>query len=80
MTPSLDWMHDARCKEIGGEPFFPEPGGDSEPAKRICRQCPVQTECLSHALTIEESGVWSVMGVWGGTTHKERLRLARRAA
>jgi WhiB family redox-sensing transcriptional regulator len=38
-----------------------------EEAKRICRGCPVQIQCLAWALA---SGVTD--GVWGGTTPDER--------
>jgi len=73
----LDWMNDARCTEIGGEPFFPEYGEKTEEAKNVCSRCPVQTECLTYALTIENTGVWSVIGIWGGTTPEERRQIKR---
>ena len=38
-------------------------------AKRVCRICPVQAECLAHAIENEEEGVW------GGTTAQERKEM-----
>lgn len=47
-------------------------------AKRLCRGCDVQQECLDDALEREEE-----FGVWGGHDTRERrtiLRLRRKAA
>jgi WhiB family redox-sensing transcriptional regulator len=71
-------MDDAVCREVGGEMFFPENGEDSHQARAVCRACPVQSECLNYALTLEDSGVWFVTGIWGGTGQKDRMRLRRR--
>ena len=40
--------------------------------ERVCRRCPVRTECRSYALSTP------VYGVWGGVWHDGRL--VRRAA
>jgi len=69
--PAGRWVLDAVCTQTDPEIFFPDKGGNPDPAKQICRTCPVRTQCLEHALT---SGV---SGVWGGTTYNERLRLKR---
>ena len=39
-------------------------------AKAICRECPVQPECLDYALGIREPH-----GIWGGLTEAERRLL-----
>ena len=70
---NLDWMDDALCREIDAELFFPEYTTPTE-AKKACALCRVQTECLTYALERP------VMGVWGGTTERERQRMRRRAA
>jgi WhiB family redox-sensing transcriptional regulator len=36
-------------------------------AKAICAGCPVQPQCLDHALAIQEPH-----GIWGGLTENER--------
>lgn len=77
MTRSLDWMDDAVCREIGTEIFFPNTGENPQEARAVCRDCPVRVECLNHALNLEDSGVWNVIGIWGGTSVKERARLRR---
>jgi WhiB family redox-sensing transcriptional regulator len=69
----LGWMSDALCAEVGGDQWFPEAGEPTEPAKRVCRQCPVKAECLDYAV---ENKIR--FGVWGGTSERERQGLRRR--
>lgn len=49
------WWHRAACKGEPLETFFPGKGQSSAPAKKICKQCPVATECLEDALLSEPS-------------------------
>lgn len=42
-----------------------------EEARSVCRSCPVQVDCLEHALAT------AAQGVWGGTTGKEREGIVR---
>lgn len=70
-----DWRADALCAQIGTEMFFPEKNQSAEPARRICRMCPVRTECLRYALENRERE-----GVWGGLSANERNQLLRRTA
>lgn len=62
-----DWLKKALCAEIDPELFFPEVGGNSRNARRMCSRCEVKTECLNEAL--KDS---TLMGIWGGTNQKER--------
>lgn len=57
------------------DPFFPNYGENTNKAKAICDTCPVQPECLHHALTQPEKH-----GIWGGTTPRQRqqIRMAKR--
>jgi WhiB family redox-sensing transcriptional regulator len=48
---------------------FPE---QTDRAVAVCRACPVRQPCLSHALDNEE-----MLGIWGGTTPRERRRMIR---
>lgn len=65
-----EWMGHALCREVDTDLFFPEHGGNPRQAVRVCRECPVQEDCLSYALSIGP-----VHGVWGGTTETERRRM-----
>lgn len=71
----LTWRDDALCAETDPESFFPEKGGSTREAKRICGSCPVRAECLEYALTHGER-----FGIWGGLSERERRRLDRNAA
>lgn len=72
---ALTWMMDARCLDADPEAFFPEKGGSTREAKRICAICPVVQDCLSHALANDER-----FGIWGGRSERERRRLRRLAS
>jgi WhiB family transcriptional regulator, redox-sensing transcriptional regulator len=69
------WRLDALCAETDPEAFFPEKGGSTREAKRVCSGCAVRAECLEAALTNDER-----FGIWGGLSERERrrLRLQRR--
>lgn len=70
----LAWQEDALCAQTDPEAFFPEKGGSTRDAKRICGQCTVRAECLEYALKNDER-----FGIWGGLSERERRRLRRRA-
>jgi len=72
VMPDFD-LNDALCAQTDPELFFPEKGGTAEPAKAICRQCPVQIQCLEWALKNNEQH-----GIWGGLSASERERLQKR--
>jgi WhiB family redox-sensing transcriptional regulator len=69
------WRLDALCAETDPEAFFPEKGGSTREAKRVCVGCSVRLECLEYALGNDER-----FGIWGGLSERERrrLRLQRR--
>jgi len=67
-----DWMLQARCLDADPEAFFPEKGGSTREAKRICAACPVREECLEYALENDER-----FGIWGGLSERERRRAKR---
>ena len=64
------WMRDALCRERTDVSFFPAVGESAEPAKAVCAQCCVRTECLAYAIEHREDGVW------GGTTARTRRSAA----
>jgi WhiB family redox-sensing transcriptional regulator len=69
-----DWQERALCAQTDPEAFFPEKGGSTREAKRICAGCDVRAECLEYALTFDER-----FGIWGGLSERERRRLKRGA-
>lgn len=68
----LGWQERALCAQTDPEAFFPEKGGSTREAKRVCQTCEVQTECLEYALEKDER-----FGIWGGLSERERRRLRR---
>ena len=70
-----EWRRDALCAETDPEAFFPEKGGSTREAKRVCAGCDVKAECLEYALATDER-----FGIWGGLSERERrrVRLQRR--
>lgn len=67
------WTEHAVCARVDPDLFFPEKGHEhqSEAAQRICRSCPVKTECLEYALSNREKH-----GVWGGLPYGQRKKLS----
>jgi WhiB family redox-sensing transcriptional regulator len=70
----LAWQADALCAQTDPEAFFPEKGGSTRDAKRVCSECPVSEACLDYALAKDER-----FGIWGGLSERERRRLRKRA-
>jgi WhiB family redox-sensing transcriptional regulator len=66
------WQERALCAETDPEAFFPEKGGSTREAKKICTGCEVKAECLEYALANDER-----FGIWGGLSERERRRLRR---
>ena len=69
-----DWHSRALCAQTDPEAFFPEKGGSTRDAKKICSGCEVRAECLAYALSNDER-----FGIWGGLSERERRRLKRLA-
>jgi WhiB family transcriptional regulator, redox-sensing transcriptional regulator len=70
-TPD-QWQDRALCAQTDPEAFFPEKGGSTREAKKICLGCEVRHECLEYALAHDER-----FGIWGGLSERERRRLKR---
>ncbi|GAC56211.1 putative WhiB family regulatory protein [Gordonia hirsuta DSM 44140 = NBRC 16056] len=70
--PDEQWQDRALCAQTDPEAFFPEKGGSTREAKRICHGCEVKAECLEYALGNDER-----FGIWGGLSERERRRLKR---
>ncbi|MGV0741614.1 WhiB family transcriptional regulator [Mycolicibacterium sp. XJ870] len=76
VAPATDeedqWQERALCAQTDPEAFFPEKGGSTREAKRICQGCEVKNACLDYALAHDER-----FGIWGGLSERERRRLKR---
>ena len=70
----LSWQERALCAQTDPEAFFPEKGGSTREAKKVCVGCEVRSECLEYALANDER-----FGIWGGLSERERRRLRRAA-
>lgn len=67
-----DWQEYGLCRQTDPEIYFPEKGGSTRAAKRMCLDCTVKSECLSAALETDER-----FGVWGGASERERRKMQR---
>ena len=70
----LSWQERAHCAQTDPEAFFPEKGGSTREAKKVCLGCDVRGDCLEYALDHDER-----FGIWGGLSERERRRLKKEA-
>ena len=68
------WQERALCAQTDPEAFFPEKGGSTRDAKRVCLSCEVRAECLEYAMEQDER-----FGIWGGLSERERRRMKKQA-
>lgn len=66
------WQDEALCAQADPESWYPEKGGSTTAAKRVCMECPVRAQCLNEALERQER-----FGIWGGLSERERRKLGR---
>ena len=71
---ALSWQERSLCAQTDPEAFFPEKGGSTREAKKVCISCEVRSECLEYALANDER-----FGIWGGLSERERRKLKKRA-
>ena len=70
----LGWQNRTLCAQTDPEAFFPEKGGSTREAKKVCLTCEVRDDCLESALMNDER-----FGIWGGLSERERRKLKKRA-
>lgn len=68
----IAWRSLGACRGLDPDIFFPETADEEDLALGICAGCAVRVACLEHALARREK-----VGVWGGTTDKDRRRIVR---
>ncbi|MDR2748322.1 MAG: WhiB family transcriptional regulator [Bifidobacteriaceae bacterium] len=64
------WREYALCSQTNPTAFFPEKGGSTKDAKKVCTNCVVKSECLAYAI---ENDVR--FGIWGGKSERERRKI-----
>lgn len=69
------WMERAACRGEDTDAFLIERGPRTDVARAICAVCPVHAACLRYALDDPD-----LVGIWGGTTSRERREIRRSAA
>ena len=50
--------------------FFPEKGSSTVRVKEFCAECPVKSDCILHAITVNER-----FGIWGGMGERARRKV-----
>jgi WhiB family transcriptional regulator, redox-sensing transcriptional regulator len=63
------WTDEALCAQVDTDIFFPNKGGYTGNAKKVCERCAVRQQCLDYAL---ENDIG--FGIFGGLSVKERKR------
>ena len=67
------WQREAACRGLALAEsqaiFFPSRGDSIDEARAICGRCPVTEQCLEFALAN------NCIGVWAGTSDRQRRRL-----
>ena len=72
-----EWVTEAACQDTPTDWWFPKQTPNSQVdvfrhGRLVCKRCPVQTQCLAHALEHREDGFWA------GTTAEDREQIRRR--
>jgi WhiB family redox-sensing transcriptional regulator len=80
-----DFKKDAACRGMDPELFMPSVGKHGKEAKEVCNgrtatrrtpglpPCPVKDKCLEYCLSLPGP----VVGIWGGTTERDRRIMKR---
>ncbi len=67
LPPRPTWMVASACRDRPDVTWFPERGESAAPAKAVClSECPCQAACLAYAIETD------AVGIWGGTSDRER--------
>jgi hypothetical protein len=73
----MNWREQAACKGAPTAIFFPGRGDRLDEAMSYCDRCSVRPQCLDEAMALRSiPGQERLMGVWGGTSERERRRVS----
>lgn len=64
------WALLGACRGKPVDWWFPARGESVAEARSICEACPVQAQCLTHAVSVRER-----FGMWGGRSERERRHI-----
>ena len=56
----LSWQERALCAQTDPEAFFPEKGGSTREAKRVCLSCDVRSQCLEYFLFFKQKTAYEI--------------------
>ncbi|MFH8752985.1 WhiB family transcriptional regulator [Streptomyces rimosus] len=74
---AFDWMDEALCAQADPDIFHPSTNGSYNAARKICADCPVRTQCETHADRLEGgTGRESRHGLWAGHAPPARAKQA----
>ncbi len=76
-SADYSWRVDSLCRDTDPDLFFPvgttgQALVQTERAKEVCGECPVNIKCLDYALETNQDS-----GIWGGTSEEERRSIRR---
>jgi hypothetical protein len=71
MRDYFEWYKEGACTKLNPRMFSdPSSKYEANKAKRVCKfECPVQKDCLMHAL------VYNEVAIWGGHDEVERKKM-----
>jgi WhiB family redox-sensing transcriptional regulator len=69
-VPQPGWLRLAACRGLDPNWFHPARGQSTAPQKALCATCPVRYACLADDLAAV--GPNHDVGIWGGTSQRER--------
>lgn len=67
-----EWQERALCRGEDRDQFFPDTKQGAQLKQRCKTGCEVQADCLLYALATD------AVGIWGGTSTKERQAMKRK--
>lgn len=72
--PNMQWTTKANCKGTPTHLWYTHNNNktNQQTLNQICNTCPVQQQCLTHALH------WEPAGTWAATTPQQRNQLRKK--
>ena len=71
------WQDDASCAGSFPDAWFPSRGDPTAMARKICRACPVKTECREYAMEHQPEDRRNDYGIWGDTSALQRHKIRK---